>query len=423
MSKSYRASRRSVLAGAAAAAAGFAAPAIAQSRPRVVVVGGGPGGARAANILARSEAVDVAMVNAQPIHTTGSLSNFYLAGLRSLRSLTHNLQDFAGRRGFSLTIDRVVSVDAEARALGLASGASLAYDRLILAPGISFQQNAIDGYDAVASQAMPHAYAGGFQSYLLKRRLESMPPNSVFAIAAPPDPARCAPAPYERASFAAIVLRDLNPTVRVTIFDAKDDFPHRERYAAHWEEQFEDMISWRPASFTGGGVVGVNTEEMTIRLGSGESIPVGAASISPPHQAAGVAFIAGVVDNGGWAPVSPETMRSTINPEIYVVGDCARLDPMPKTASSALSQAARAAAALLAEFDASSSSPPLEEELWSFADELTSFRSGASYQATPDGLRITSRVETAIPPDERSRLDQSLRLSSWYDEMIALAYG
>lgn len=419
-----RTTRRGFLAGAASAAAGLAAPAVAQGRARVVVIGGGPGGARAARLLSQSSgAVDVALVNAQPVHMTGAFSNHYLAGLRSLRSLTHALAPLA-ETGARLVVDRVVGVDRGGRAVRLAGGDALDYDRLVLAPGISFQQAAVVGYDAVASQSMPHAYAGGFQAYLLKRRLLDLREGGVFAIAAPPDPARCAPAPYERASLIAAVLARSNPRAKVLIFDAKDDFPHRARYEEFWAENYGDMIAWRPASFIGGGVVGVDSREMTVRLGSGDVVRVDAASVSPPQQAAAVAFLAGVVDGGGWAPVDPETMRSTIDPMVFVIGDCARLDPMPKTASAALAQAGRCASAILSELGADAPPPPpLADELWSFADALISYKSGATYQSGAGGLRVASRVESAIPSDNRARLDQSLEMSAWYRRMVAQTYG
>lgn len=424
MSKNDGVSRRRVLAGAAAGAAMLAAPALAQTRPNVVIVGGGPGGARVARLLSESGAVDVTLINAQAVHTTGSLSNFYLASLRSLRSLSHALPDFAQAQGFRLIVDRVVAVDPPARQLQLAGGGALTYDRLVLAPGVSFQQDAVAGYDAVSSQAMPHAYAGGFQLYLLKRRLLEMRAGGLFAISAPPSPSRCASAPYERASLAAFVLSRVNPTAKIVIYDSKDEFPHRAQFEAYWAETYGGMIEWSPASFIGGGVVGVDARQMAVRLGSGDVRRVDAASVTPPQQAAGVAFQAGVVDADGWAPVDLDTMRSLLDPAIYVVGDCARLEPMPKTASAAVSQAGHAAAALLNEFDASvAPPPPLAEELWSYAGQLTSFRSGATYRPSGGGLRAAARQEEPLPNDDRDRLDQALEVFAWYRGMIADTYG
>ncbi|MCI4666261.1 MAG: NAD(P)/FAD-dependent oxidoreductase [Neomegalonema sp.] len=415
--------RRRVLAAGTLGAAALFAPAIAQGRPRIVIVGGGPGGARVARRLsAAADKLDISLVSAEPAHTTGSLSNFYLIGLRSLRSLTFELAPIAESGAVRIVIDRVVNVDASARNLRLAGGDALDYDRLILAPGISFQQDAISGYDAVASEAMPHAYSGGYQIYLLKQRLAALPPGGVFAIAAPPDPARCAPAPYERASMAAALLSRVNPKAKIFIFDAKDDFPHRKAFTAYWAKNYGEMIAWRPASFIGGGVVGVDPREMTLRLGTGDIIRVAAASVSPPQQAASVAFLAGVVDGGGWAPVSPDNMRSTIVPEVYVIGDSARLEPMPKTAYAALAQADRCAAALLNEFGVPTPLAPLKEELWSFAGALTSYKTGAAYTVADGALSAVSTVPRAEPGDDRARLDQALEARRWHRQFVASTY-
>ena len=192
----------SCLAGAACVAALRPQAARGQARARVIVIGGGVGGATAAKYLALgSEMLDVTLVEPKGRYTTCFFSNLYLAGLRSLESLTHSYDTLAKKYGINVIHNTVTAIDPVAKNVSLEGGAKLAYDRVALAPGIAFKDGAIDGYDDATMQIMPHAWTAGPQTMLLRQQLESMDDGGVFVIVAPPDPFRCPPGPYERASI------------------------------------------------------------------------------------------------------------------------------------------------------------------------------------------------------------------------------
>ena len=152
-----------------------------QTKARVVVIGGGIGGATVAKYLATSSAKpDVTLVEPKHQYTTCFFSNFYLAGLRSLESLTRDYETLARQYGIKVIHDTVTAIDPAAKTVALAGGAKLPYDRAVVAPGIAFRQGAIEGYDEAAMQTMPHAWNGGPQTKLLRRQLESMEDGGRF---------------------------------------------------------------------------------------------------------------------------------------------------------------------------------------------------------------------------------------------------
>ncbi len=183
-------------AGATLVAALGARAARSQTEARVVVIGGGIGGATVAKYLATSSAKpDVTLVEPKQRYTTCFFSNLYLAGVRSLESLTHDYQTLAGRYGINVIHDAAATIDPVARIVALAGGTKLPYDRAVVAPGIGFKYGAIQGYDEAATQIIPHAWNAGPQTDLLRRQLDSMEDGGVFIIVAPPDPFRCPPGP------------------------------------------------------------------------------------------------------------------------------------------------------------------------------------------------------------------------------------
>ena len=160
-----------------------------QAAPRVVVVGGGIGGATVARYLAASaDPIDVTLVEPKEHYLTCFFSNLYLAGLRSLDSLSHDYRALAEKSGIKVIHEAATGIDPADKTVSLQSGARLSYDRLVLAPGVAFKFGAIEGYDEAASEVMPHAWNAGPQSKLLRRQLESMEDGGVFLIVVPPDP-------------------------------------------------------------------------------------------------------------------------------------------------------------------------------------------------------------------------------------------
>ena len=218
-----------------------------QAKPRVIVVGGGVGGATAAKYLALSaSALEVTLVEPKHRYTTCFFSNLYLAGLRSLTSLTHGYQALAQQYGISIVHDCVVAINPSAKTVGLESGATLGYDRLVVAPGIAFKFDAIEGYDEAATQILPHAWMAGPQTQLLRDQLEAMEDGGVFVLTAPPNPFRCPPGPYERASLVAGYFQQFKPRSKILILDAKDSFFEQDLFEDAWNRHFPGMIEWLP---------------------------------------------------------------------------------------------------------------------------------------------------------------------------------
>ena len=315
-------------------------------------------------------------------------------------------------------------VDATARRVALASGDAIEYDRLVLSPGVSFVAGAIEGFDAVGARAMPHAYGGGFQNFLLKKRIAAVPEGGLFVIAPPAEPYRCPAAPYERASMVANYFMRENRRAKVLVLDAKDSFEKQAAFTRLWSEFYGDMIEWTPASLSGGGVQRIEPESGVVETGRGDRIRADAASIIPPQQAAGVAFNSGLSDDDGWVTVDAASMRAQRDPSIYVIGDAARGGDMLKTASAANSQAQLCAAALQADLLGSApSSSPLEETVWSFVDSHDAIMSQTEYAAQDGSIRAVARSESSPEDDEKKRLDNALAANGWYVEATADMFG
>src|SRR5262249_51972834 len=139
-------------------------------------------------------------------------------------------------------------VDAQKRTLDLSNGASYGYDRLVLAPGIDLRWDGLSGYDEAASKRMPHAWKAGEQTLLLRRQLQSMPEGGLVVIAAPANPFRCPPGPYERASLIAWYLKSKKPKSKLMILDAKDAFSKQKLFQNAWKGLYPDIIEWVPLS-------------------------------------------------------------------------------------------------------------------------------------------------------------------------------
>ena len=229
--------RRNVVRGIATTALSlaFPCPSYAQAAARVVVVGGGFGGAACARVLRRINAkLQVTLVEPNRIFTACPFSNEVVAGLRDLEAQQFTYDRIAAD-GVNVVAQSAVKIDPQARMVGLADGTQLAYDRLVLAPGIDLRFDALPGYDEEAAAKMPHAWKAGEQTMLLRRQLETMDDGGTVVIAVPAAPYRCPPAPYERASLIAHYLKAKKPRSKVLVLDAKDAFSQQRLFENAWK--------------------------------------------------------------------------------------------------------------------------------------------------------------------------------------------
>ncbi len=403
--------------GALAAGAALTAPAIAQAAPRIVVIGGGAGGASTAKLIARNApTAQVTLVTADPTYTTCFFSNLYLAGLRSLRSITFNYERLASGSGVRVVIDRATAIDREQKSVRLSNQTALPYDRLVLAPGIAFRDGAIEGYDAAATELMPHAWQAGLQTFLLKRRIESMRRGGVFVIAPPGGTYRCPPGPYERASMAALLLKRINPRAKILILDAKDSFAKQPLFEEIWEQDYRKRLEWTPGAMTGGGVQRVDARTGEIELRDGERITADAACIIPPQRAADIVIDSGLADDTGWAPVDPTTLESRFDPSIHVVGDSAALGPVPKSAFAANSQSRVAAQGVVSSLGLGQKFPArYRNTCWSFVAWQQVIKIGATYAVGEEtGVTRASAFQSELGETKKQRLASALEANGWY---------
>ena len=337
----------------AAGAGLLAAPAVlqAQGRARLVVVGGGFGGASAAR-FARMQypELDVTLIEPKGSFITCPYGNLVLAGRRTLPQITHS---YAGlvKRGVRHVRDSVAAIDPAGKTVRLAGGQTLGYDKLILSPGVAIRWGAVAGYDEAAAQTFPHAWLGadGAQIKLLRRQLEAMPDGGVVGLAIPANPFRCPPGPYERISMVASYLEKAKPKSKILALDAKDTFSKQGLFQDGWKELYGDMVEWVPLG-KDGKVTRVDVEEKVLETEFGIRHKVDVGNVIPPQSAARIAIDAGLADETGWVPVDTRTFAARSAPDIHVIGDATSASPMPKSgyiANSTSKQAVAAAAAAL----------------------------------------------------------------------------
>jgi sulfide dehydrogenase [flavocytochrome c] flavoprotein subunit len=352
--KPFSASRRQILKGLGLASVFPAISACAASvtsgasAGRVVVIGGGFGGATAAKYIKRGNpAIDVTLVEPNKTFYTCPFSNLVLAGERQLDSIGHNYDELKQAYGVKVVHALAQDIDPVAHTVSLSDGQTLSYDKLLMSPGIDMRWNAIEGYDEAAAELAPHAWKAGPQTLLLRQQLEAMQDGDTFIMSVPGNPFRCPPGPYERASLIAHYLKQHKPRSKVLILDAKDNFSKQGLFTAGWQSTYGDMIEWVGLS-NDGRVVRVDAARREVETEFGTLHKAAALNVIPPQKAGFIAERAGVTDATGWVPVNPVTFESIQVKDIYVVGDATVAAPMPKSGFAANAQGKVAASAIVA---------------------------------------------------------------------------
>jgi sulfide dehydrogenase [flavocytochrome c] flavoprotein subunit len=419
--------RRNVVRGIAATATSFAfpCPSRAQSVARIVVIGGGFGGASCARALRRIDTkLQVTLIEPNRTFTACPFSNEVIAGLRDIEAQQFSYDRIAAD-GVTVIAQAAVKIDPQTRMVGLADGTSLAYDRLVLAPGIDLRFDALPGYDEATAARMPHAWKAGEQTLLLRRQLEAMEDGGLVALAVPAAPSRCPPAPYERASLIAHYLKAKKPRSKVLILDAKDAIPQQRLFEKAWAELYPGMIE-RVSLSQGGRVVSVDPATNTLVTDFG-NYDAQVANVIPPQKAGRIAGIAGAVDNTGWCPIDPVTFASRLVPNIHVIGDACIGGGIPKSASAANAEAKACANAVVSLISgAALAIPRLDGTCYNTVAPGYAFSLSGIYQPKDDifaeiegGAGTTSPVDA--PREVRKR--EAEQAQSWYSTITVETFG
>ena len=418
-------SRRHFGQAAATGTAILAAPAIlrGQGAARVVVVGGGAGGGTVARYLKMdAPELDVSLIEGSHRYTSCFYSNLYIGGMRDFDSITHAYDGLAGH-GVNVVNAMATDVDAAARSIILEDGSTVDYDRLVLAPGIDFRWEALEGYDEAAAEIMPHAYKAGPQTKLLKEKVEGMAEGGTFVMVTPPNPYRCPPGPYERVCMIAKYFKEHNPSAKILLLDPKDKHSKQALFQEAWSAYYDGMVEWVPGEF-GGKVSSVDASAMTITTENGEVIKADAANIIPPQKAGNIAAFAGATDDTGWCPIDPHSMASRLVEDVYVVGDACIPGDMPKSAFSANSQAKVCALAIRHALTGATRFPArFRNTCWSTVAEADTVKVGASYEATDEKIAKTEGFISEVGESADLRQQNRQEADGWYDSIISDIFG
>ena len=410
-----------VAAGCVAAGAPLHGPARAQSSARIVVIGGGFGGATCARALKRL-GFSVTLVEANAAYAACPMSNACIVGLRDMSDQLFGY-DALGREGVEMVYSLATGIDAQARAVTLADGARIPYDRLVLAPGIEFVTGGLAGYDAASAMRMPHAWNGAAQMQILRDQLRAMADGGTFVISVPDHPYRCPPAPYERASLVAHYFRQQKPRSKIIVLDAKDSFPRQKLFQAAWARLYPGLIDWVPLS-SSGKVTSVDASG--ISLGTDfDNIRCDVANVIPPQRAGAIARIAGIADRSGWCPVDPLTFESTLQANIHVIGDAALLGAVPRSASAAHAEALACARAIAALFGGhATAAAELASVCHVFNAPNEAFAIAGVFRAGREGYADTDVASGPAVADEPQARGQAARqAAAWYEAITHDVFG
>ena len=320
------------------------------SGPKVVVVGGGYGGATAAKYVRMwsDYGIQVTLVEPNASFVSCPISNLVIGGSKTMADITTPYDNLTRRHGVTVVQDSVTSIDPQARKVKLASGGELAYDRLILSPGVDLMSDNLPGLMKPGAQdKVLHAWKAGPQTVALRRQLESMRDGGVYAITIPMAPYRCPPGPYERACQVATYFSKAKPKSKVLILDENDDVTSKgPLFKKAWADRYKGIIEYRPKH----KVVDVDAATNTLKFEFNDDLKADVLNVLPMMRAGAIAVNTGLATaNRRWCEVDFLTHESKAAANIHVLGDAIQVAPlMPKSGHMANQHGKTCAAAVVA---------------------------------------------------------------------------
>lgn len=412
------------LAGASLASSLFAPAVLGQAKPRVIVIGGGPAGATIARYVNKDSngAVHVTLIEPQKEFTTCFFSNIYVGGYRDLKSLTHNY-DKVKAEGVNVVQAAAAGINPATKTVILTSQERLPYDKLVVAPGIDLKYESVPGYSEAASEIMPHAWKAGPQTELLVKKLNALNDGDQIVMIAPPNPYRCPPGPYERASMFAHVLKAKGHTKsKIIILDPKATFSKQALFLEGWEKHYPGMIEWQEPKVHG-GIKGIDPSTGTVKTDLAD-YKAQLVNVIPAQTAGKIALDAGLADQTGFCPIDPENMKSKNNPDIFVVGDASIAGDMPKSAFSANSQAKVAAMVIRSELTGARAFPArYSNTCWSLIETGDDVKVGGAYEPGDGKIKASSTFVSQKGEATDLRAQNYKESTDWYASITADMFG
>ena len=397
----------------------------AQDKPKVVVIGGGAGGATAARYLAKDSegAIAVTLIDESDQFTTCFFSNLYLGGFKSFDDITHGYGKLESDYGITKVTGRAASIDREGKQVMMADGTAIPYDRLVVSPGIDLIWDSVPGYSEDAAQIAPHAWKAGPQTQLLKEKLDALENGQQIVMVMPPNPYRCPPGPYERASMMAHVLKAKGFTdSRIIIVDPKDKFSKQGLFSEGWQKHYPGMVEWYGPDVHG-GIKGVDVNAGTVETDL-DTFEGALLNIIPAQKAGVIAASAALTDDSGFCPIDAASMRSTMDENIYVIGDASIAGAMPKSGFSANSQAKVAAMNIRGELTGSKVFPAkYSNTCWSLIETDDGVKVGAQYAPQDGAIASTSSFISQTGEDAALRKATYEESEGWYAGITADIFG
>ena len=343
------------------------------SKAKVVVVGGGYGGATAAKYvrMLSDYAIDVVLIEPNAAFISCPLSNLVIGGTKSMNDITSPYDKLGARHGVKLVKDMVASIDPVKKTVTLAGGPSIGYDKLIVSPGIDMMWDTVEGSQAAnASGQILQAWKAGPETLALRKQLEEMPNGGIYAISIPEAPYRCPPGPYERASQVANYFKQAKPKSKVLILDANQDVTSKgPLFKKYWAENYAGILEYRPQH----KATGVDARTRTVKFDVQSDVKADVLNVLPGMRAGAIAVKSGLANaNARWCNVNYQTFESTAANDVHVIGDSIQVAPlMPKSGHMANAHGKVVAAAVVAQLSgfAIDPLPVLTNTCYSFVSE------------------------------------------------------
>ncbi len=399
---------------------------ISSASAHVVIIGGGFGGATAAKTIKKLDpTIDVTLIEPKHHYITCPGSNWVLAGLKNINSLSVSYQQLSSQYDIKVVHDRVATIDPDRHFVTISNGHSINYDRLIVSPGIDFRWEAIEGHNDSTAHLIPHAWKAGVQTTLLHSQLQNMHNGGTVIICAPPNPFRCPPGPYERASMIAYYLKRHKPKSKILILDPKTHFSKQGLFIKGWEKHYgfgndNSMIEWH--SIPDNPVVKIDVKKRQLETDFGDIFKADVLNYIPAQQAANIAQTSGLCDDSGWCPVIHKTSESTLHSDIHVIGDASIQSPIPKSAFAANAEAkvcAFAVVSLLNEMDVSE--PAWINTCYSLITADQGISVAMVYKLNPQGKISKVKGAGGVTPsiDERILSLEASYAKKWLESIVA----